>query len=156
MTAMRVFCRYCSNLQNCHVKSLPLLCFTHQDFTHHSRISHSTVLGVSAACRESFRVLTFRTSFMTQPPGRYTYCQSKARYSWIIFRKISPYNLLRRPVFRFHWHKKGRKKKRIAFSGLGESECSRLVEAELAREGNKMHATWERHFRRTQRKYSKL
>ena len=46
MTAMRVFCRYCSNLQNCHVKSLPLLCFTHQDFTHHSRISHSTVMAL--------------------------------------------------------------------------------------------------------------
>ena len=43
-------------------------------------------------------MLSIRTSFMTQPPGRYTYCQSKARYSWIIFRKISPYNLLRRPV----------------------------------------------------------
>ena len=69
-------------------------------FTAHTR-GHILfdLLCVSAACRESFRVLTFRTSFMTQPPGRYTYCQSKARYSWIIFRKISPYNLLRRPVY---------------------------------------------------------
>ena len=30
---------------------------------------HFVLLGVSAACRESFRVLTFRTSFMTQPPA---------------------------------------------------------------------------------------
>ena len=27
----------------------------------------SDLLGVAAACRESFRVLTFGTSFMTQP-----------------------------------------------------------------------------------------
>ena len=35
---------------------------------------------------------------MNQPAGQATYCQSKARYSWIIFRRISPYNLLDRPV----------------------------------------------------------
>ena len=56
------------------------------------------ILGVQAACRESFRVFTFRTCFTVQPAGRATYCQGKARYSWIICRKISPYKLLRRPV----------------------------------------------------------
>ena len=39
------------------------------------------LLGCAAACRESFCVLTFRTCLMPQPVGRYTYCQSKARYS---------------------------------------------------------------------------
>ena len=34
---------------------------------------------------------TFRTCFMNQPAGQYSYCQSKARYSWSIFQKISPY-----------------------------------------------------------------
>ena len=47
----------------------------------HPEIETLPLLGVSAACGESFRVLTFRPSFMAQPPGRYTYCQSKARYS---------------------------------------------------------------------------
>ena len=62
------------------------------------RFSKGSLLGVSAACRESFCVFTFRTSFITQPAGPATYSQGKGRYSWIIFRKISPYNLLRRPV----------------------------------------------------------
>ena len=57
------------------------------------------VLGGPAGYWESFRVFTlFRTCFMTQPVGRATYCQSKARYSWNIFRKISPYKLPDRPV----------------------------------------------------------
>ena len=56
------------------------------------------LLGCAAACRESFRVFSYRTCFMTQPASRYTYCQSKARYSCCIFRKTSPYKLLRRPV----------------------------------------------------------
>ena len=51
-----------------------------------------------AGCRESFGVFTFRTCFMSQPAGRYTYCQSKARFSWNIFRKISPYKPQRSPV----------------------------------------------------------
>ena len=63
-----------------------------------SRRRGKWLLGVSAACRESFRVFTFRTSFITQPAGPATYSQGKGRYSWIIFQKISPYNLLRRPV----------------------------------------------------------
>ena len=74
------------------------------------------LLGVSAACRESVRVLTFRTSFMTQPPGRHTYCQSRAHYSWIIFRKISPYNLLRRPVPGIPHHYKSCVEKSIEFT----------------------------------------
>ena len=37
---------------------------------------------------------------MTQPAGRAAYCQSKARYCWNIFRKISPYNLMGRGVER--------------------------------------------------------
>ena len=63
-------------------------------------LNYVDVLGVSAACRESFRVFTLGTCFTTQPAGRgrATYCQGKARYSWIIFRQISPYKLLRRPV----------------------------------------------------------
>ena len=40
---------------------------------------------------------------MTQPVGRATYCQSKARYSWNIFRKISPYKLPDRPVLQCLW-----------------------------------------------------
>ena len=56
------------------------------------------LLGCAAACRESFRVFTFITCFMTQPAGRCTYCQSKARYSWNIFQKISPYKPKRNPV----------------------------------------------------------
>ena len=35
---------------------------------------------------------------MNQPAGLAAYCQSKARYSWSIFRKISPYDLPDRPV----------------------------------------------------------
>ena len=35
---------------------------------------------------------------MTQPAGGYTYCRSKARYLSSIFRKISPYKLMRNPV----------------------------------------------------------
>ena len=35
---------------------------------------------------------------MTQPAGRAAYCQSKARYCWNIFLKISPYNLMGRGV----------------------------------------------------------
>ena len=46
-------------------------------------------------------MFTFRTCFMTQPAGRYTYCRSKARNSWNIFRKISPYNLLGHAVYLF-------------------------------------------------------
>ena len=38
------------------------------------------ILGCASACRESFRVFTFRSCNMAQPAGRYTYCQSKARY----------------------------------------------------------------------------
>ena len=41
---------------------------------------------------------TFITCFMIQPAGRCTYCQSKARYSWNIFQKISPYKPKRNPV----------------------------------------------------------
>jgi len=52
-----------------------------------------------AGCRESFCVFTFTTCFMTQPAGRYTYCRSKARNSWNIFQKISPYNLLGHAVY---------------------------------------------------------
>ena len=37
------------------------------------------LLGGPAGYRESFRVFTFRTCFMTQPVGRATYCQSKAK-----------------------------------------------------------------------------
>ena len=59
---------------------------------------HRRLLGVSAACRESFHVFTLRICFTTQPAGPATYCRGKARYSWIIFRKISPYKLLRHPV----------------------------------------------------------
>ena len=40
-----------------------------------------SVLGVSAACRESFRVFTLRTCFTTQPAGRASYCRGKGRYS---------------------------------------------------------------------------
>ena len=43
------------------------------------------LLGVSAACRESFRVFTLRSCFITQPAGHATYCGGKARNSWIIF-----------------------------------------------------------------------
>ena len=39
------------------------------------------LLGVPAACRESFHVFTFRTCIMIQPAGRQTNCQSKARSS---------------------------------------------------------------------------
>ena len=60
------------------------------------------LLGVPAGYRESFRVFTFQTCFMTQPAGQAAYCQSKARYSWRIFRKISPYDLWGRPV-RVDW-----------------------------------------------------
>ena len=35
---------------------------------------------------------------MTQPAGRYSYFQSKARYWSSIFRKISPYKQIRNPV----------------------------------------------------------
>ena len=58
------------------------------------------VLGCASACRESFRVFTFRSCNMTQPAGRYTYCQSKARYLSSNFRKISPYKQMRNPVYR--------------------------------------------------------
>ena len=40
----------------------------------------SWVLGCASACRESFRVFTFRSCNMTRPAGRYSYCRSKARY----------------------------------------------------------------------------
>ena len=59
------------------------------------------LLGVPAACRENFRVFTFRICFMKQPAGRYTYCQSKAIATHGVFsEKISPYifKLLGRPV----------------------------------------------------------
>ena len=63
------------------------------------------VLGCASACRESFRVFTFRTCFINQPAGPYAYCQGKARYSWSIFRKISPYKPMRNPVKRaISWH----------------------------------------------------
>ena len=45
------------------------------------------ILGVSAACRESFCVFTLRTCFTTQPAGHASYCRGKARYSWIIIQK---------------------------------------------------------------------
>ena len=45
-----------------------------------------------SACGERFCVITFQTCFMTQPAGRAAYCQSKTRYCWNIFQKISPYN----------------------------------------------------------------
>ena len=61
-------------------------------------LKSKSILGVSAACRESFRVFTFRSCFITPPASHATYCQGKARNSWIIFRKTSPYKLLRRPV----------------------------------------------------------
>ena len=64
----------------------------------HGDVKMQEVLGCAAACRESFRVFTFITCFMTQPAGRCTYCQSKARYSWNIFQKISPYKPKRNPV----------------------------------------------------------
>ena len=35
---------------------------------------------------------------MIQPAGQCTYCQNKARYSWNIFQKISPYKPKRNPV----------------------------------------------------------
>ena len=35
---------------------------------------------------------------MTQPASQAAYCQSKARYCWNIFQKISPYNLMGRGV----------------------------------------------------------
>ena len=44
--------------------------------------AHQLVGGVS-------RVI-FRTSFLIQSAGQYTYCQSKARYSWSIFQKSIP------------------------------------------------------------------
>ena len=69
------------------------------DFKDPQSVQSHTILGVSAACRKSFSVFTFRTFFITQPAGPATYSQGKGRYSWIIFRKISPYNLLRRPVW---------------------------------------------------------
>ena len=58
----------------------------------------TSLLGCASACRESFRVFTFRTCFINQPAGPYAYCQGKARYSWSIFRKISPYKPMRSPV----------------------------------------------------------
>ena len=39
------------------------------------------VLGVSAACRETFCVFTLRTCFTTRPAGRASYCRGKGRYS---------------------------------------------------------------------------
>ena len=61
------------------------------------------ILGCASACRESFRVFTFRSCNMTQPAGRYTYCRSKARYLSSIFRKISPYKQMRNPVLYFYY-----------------------------------------------------
>ena len=55
--------------------------------------SRKLLLGGPAGCRERFCVFTHRTCIMNQPAGLATYCQSKARYSWSIFRKISPYDL---------------------------------------------------------------
>ena len=40
------------------------------------------VLGGASACRKSFCVFTFGTYFIFCPAGRYSHCQSKARYSW--------------------------------------------------------------------------
>ena len=57
------------------------------------------VLGGPAACRERFCVFTLRSSFMNQPAGRATSCQSEARYSLSIFRKISPYKQMGRTVW---------------------------------------------------------
>ena len=45
------------------------------------------LLGKPLGCRERVRVFTSRTCIMNQPAGLATYCQSKARYSWSIFRK---------------------------------------------------------------------
>ena len=56
------------------------------------------ILGCASACRESFRVFTFRSCNMAQPAGRYTYCQSKACYLSSIFRKTSPYKQMRNTV----------------------------------------------------------
>ena len=61
-------------------------------------VPQSDLLSCASACRESFRVFTFITCFMTQPAGRCTYCQSKARYSCNIFQKISPYKPKSNPV----------------------------------------------------------
>ena len=58
------------------------------------RESRDCVLGGPEGYWESFGVFTFRTCFMTQPVGRATYCQSKARYSWNIFRKSLPISCL--------------------------------------------------------------
>ena len=43
-------------------------------------------------------MLTLITCFTIQPASHAIYCRGKARYSWIIFQKISPYKLLGRPV----------------------------------------------------------
>ena len=56
----------------------------------------SHVQGGPSACRERFCEFTFKTCFMSQLAVRATYCQSKALYSWSIFRKISPYKQLGR------------------------------------------------------------
>ena len=56
------------------------------------------ILGCASACRESFRVFTFKSCNMTLPAGLYTYCQSKARYLSSIFRKMSPNKQMRNPV----------------------------------------------------------
>ena len=58
----------------------------------------SHLLGGPAGCRERFCVFTYRICILNQLAGLATYCQSNARYSWSIFRKISPYNLPDRPV----------------------------------------------------------
>ena len=58
----------------------------------------SHILGGPAACRERFCVFTLRSSFMNQPAGRATSCQSEARYSLSIFQKISPYKQMGRTV----------------------------------------------------------
>ena len=66
-------------------------------------IFQTSLLGCASACRESFRVFTFRYCNMTKPAGRYTYCRSKARYLSSIFRKISPYKQMRNPVLYFYY-----------------------------------------------------
>ena len=59
------------------------------------------LLSGPAGYRESFGVFIFGICFITQPVGRFTYCHSKARYSWNIFLKISPYKLPDCPVLVF-------------------------------------------------------
>ena len=60
---------------------------------------------------------------MTQPAGRYTYCLSKARNSWSIFRKISPYNLLGHAVHKHANHYTNHVEFNPTKQGVGLSVC---------------------------------